>query len=244
MEIIGNGMIAQALKPMCHTCPDAVVFASGVADSRITAADPYERERVMLYAALQRCAAQGKRLVYFSSGGAVYGPVQGPRSETTPVYPVTPYGRHKVLCETVIRSSGAPYLILRLANLVGTAQNPQQLIPSLVEQIRHGSVTVYTQASRDLLAVSDFAHILVALITTHLPDDTLVVATGRSVKVSDLVSRLEQLMGLQAQRTLIDAGDQQEFDVTRFRTLLPTHADFSGTYAEDVLRQYLQGAAE
>lgn len=240
MEIIGHGMIAHALDPFRDVHPEAVVFASGVANSRTTAAADYDRELNLLYAALQRCVVEDRRLVYFSSGGAVYGNNQSARSEDTPTYPMSVYGRHKLLCEAVIRSSGARHLILRLANLVGPGQNPNQLIPALVSQIRSGEVTIYSEASRDLMDVADFTRILVSLLTHHTANDTLVVATGFSASIIEIVTVLEQIMGMRSQRTLIAGGEKQQFDVNRVRALLPSYTEFPNNYYEQVLRRLVR----
>lgn len=238
MEIIGHGMIAHALDPFRDLHPDGVIFASGVANSRTTAATDYERELNLLYATLQRCVAEDRRLVYFSSGGAVYGNIQSARSEDTPTYPVSAYGRHKLLCEAVIQNSGARHLILRLANLVGPSQNPNQLIPALVNQIRSGEVTIYAEASRDLMDVADFARILVRLLTHHTANDTLVVATGFSASIIEVVTVLEQIVGIRSRRTLVAGGEKQQFDVNRLQRILPTLDAFSMDYYRPVLSSY------
>lgn len=226
MDIIGHGMIARALTLYQHEHPDAVIFASGVANSQMTAASEYERELSLLYATLQQCAADGRRLVYFSSGGAIYGPTQSPRSEGTPPYPMTLYGRHKLFCEAVIRGSGARHLILRLANLVGPSQNRNQLIPALVEQIQKGEVIVYADATRDLMDVADFARILVSLLTLYPLSDTLVVATGVSHPIIDIITVLEDIIGKRAHKKMVAGGDPQQFDVRRLHGILQTQDEF------------------
>ena len=92
----------------------------------------------------------------------------------------------------MIVNSGVNYLIVRLANLVGRTQNKSQLIPALVEQIKQGQVTVFAQAVRDLLDVDDFASILVWLLAADVMNDTLLVASGQSIAVGEIVRELEQ----------------------------------------------------
>ena len=59
---------------------------------------------------------QAPRFV-FASSVAVYGPtahLAPPRRASDPVNPVDAYGRHKVACEQLVRSSGLPWSVLRL----------------------------------------------------------------------------------------------------------------------------------
>ncbi len=188
MKIIGHGMIAQSLLPYHDRSSNAVIFASEVANSRTTNEQAYEREYQLLYETLHACTAEGKQIVYFSSAGAIYGETNSPRTETTPLFPTTAYGRHKLLCQSVIANSGANYLIVRLANLVGRAQNASQLVPALVEQIKQGRVTILAQAVRDLLDVDDFAKILLCVLAADLTKQTLLVASGHSIAVAEIVS--------------------------------------------------------
>ena len=57
--------------------------------------------------------------------------------EDAPLHPITLYARSKTRCERVIRQSGLPYLILRLANPYGghqTTDKKQGVIPILIEK--------------------------------------------------------------------------------------------------------------
>jgi len=69
------------------------------------------------------------RVVFASSGGAVYGePDSLPALETHPCRPVSPYGASKAACETYLGTYrfvyGLDYSILRLANVYGPRQDP------------------------------------------------------------------------------------------------------------------------
>lgn len=238
MEIIGHGMIAQSLAMYVDQLPEVVIFASGVANS--LTADPlvYEREITLLYATLRNCRQHAKRFVYCSSGGAIYGPVQGPRDEMTPTFPTSVYGRHKLLCEDAILNSGAPYLILRLANLVGHRQNRFQLIPSLIHQIQGGQMTLFAEAARDLLDVEDFAQILVCLLEAHRQNDLIVLASSHSIPVVTIAEELQRLLGLQANYQIAAGGDVQRFNIDKIKQILPHCIDFEPDYYRGVLAKY------
>ncbi len=239
MEIIGHGMIARSLEPYRERIPDAVIFASGVANSVASDHKAYEREYSLLADTLHYCQQQNKRIVYFSSGGAIYGATNGFRSETTPTFPNSPYGRHKLLCEAMITGAEVSFLLLRLANLVGASQNASQLIPSLMRQVRNGSVTVFTKATRDLLDIEDFAHLLVCLLETNPQSALFTLASGQSIPVLAIAEEIRGLSGLQAKFELIDGGDEQRFDIGKLSQALPLGLSFEYDYFRRVLAKYV-----
>src|SRR5213594_3834859 len=76
-----------------------------------------------------RRAAVG-RVVYVSTGGAVYGDTDVlPTPEDHPTQPASPYGVSKLAGERYLecwaRLTGTPTLTLRLANIYGPRQDPQ-----------------------------------------------------------------------------------------------------------------------
>jgi UDP-glucose 4-epimerase len=69
------------------------------------------------------------KLVFASSGGAVYGePETLPVPESHPCRPVSPYGAAKAACETYLGTYravyGLEYAVMRLANVYGPRQDP------------------------------------------------------------------------------------------------------------------------
>lgn len=240
MDIIGGGMIARSLAPYANEFADTVVFACGVADSSEQEQIQFLLEYDALYRVLKTCHDQDKRIVYFSSGGAVYGHTDAVRREITPTYPDTPYGRHKLLCETLVRNSAVQHIILRLPNLVGEGQNPRQLIPMLVGQIKQGHVTVFNRASRDLLDVEDMALILVQLLEAQRINESFLlnVASKQSVMIADIVWWLQTLLNRTPDIHLREIRDIQRFDT---RTLLYSviGLPFPDFYYRNVLRKYV-----
>lgn len=238
MKIIGRGLTATALRPYQADFDDTVIFASGVSDSRTTDPAQFDREYRLLYEALQTCLKHSRRIVYFSSGGAIYGPVETPRSEATPLFPGSLYGRHKLLCEALIRESTVSYMIVRLPNLVGGRQNKQQLIASLVHQALQGKATLFAQATRDLLDVDDFARLLMQLLQTLNTSETVVMASGQSIPVTDIFDAIQAALHTQADVTLVTKGDTQAFDIQKLRRLLGHDLGFSAGYAQRVVQKY------
>ncbi|MFN8447784.1 MAG: NAD(P)-dependent oxidoreductase [Anaerolineae bacterium] len=232
-------MIAHSLAPYRDLAPDAVIFASGVANSLTVEPGEYSRECVLLTDVLRECRQQDRRIVYFSSGGAIYGTTSALRSETTPTTPMTIYGQHKLACETLIVDSGVPYLILRLANLVGHVQNASQLVPALIRQAKHGHLRLFTHATRDLLDVEDFANLLVLLLEAHSGSDLVTVASGQSIPVTQIAQTICDLLALQPEFERNDGGDEQRFDTSKLQRILPGSAHFAADYYRSVLEKYV-----
>jgi nucleoside-diphosphate-sugar epimerase len=243
VQIIGNGMLARSLYPYQERFLDDVAFAGGVADSQLTDEAAYARERALLQATLNDCGQNGKRILYFSSAGAIYGSTEDVRDESTPLQPQTRYGEHKLHCETLIRESGVRYLIVRLANLVGAGQNQAQLIPALFAQVKTGRVVVQALATRDILDVNDFAHILSRLIPIVPDREVIVVASGVSVPVPDLVAAIQDISGQKARVELVQRGNPQRISIAKLQQLLPD-IRFGADYFRDVIQNYVSAVTD
>lgn len=231
-------MVARSLIPYQDQFPDVVVFATGTANSQLPSVDDYRNEYDLLCKTLQRCKQESKRLVYLSSAGAVYGQLETVRDELTPTFPVSAYGKHKLLCEAVIQNSMGMHLIIRLANLVGSSQNPSQLIPALYNQILSDSVVLYRQATRDIMDVSDFATILLGLLSSHKENGLLLLTTGFSTSIVEIFNTLQQLLGKQVKPTIIEGGNQQIFSTEKLMQVIP-NLPFSPNYYVTVLEHYV-----
>lgn len=132
--------------------------------------DPVADVQINLVGALCLCramiAAGRRRLVYFSSGGTVYGdPVQLPVPETHPLHPISSYGVVKVAIENYLlmyqRLGQLDPLILRPSNPYGPRQSSaglQGVIAAFLgKAIRGEGVRIWGDGEiiRDYLHVDD-----------------------------------------------------------------------------------------
>ena len=113
------------------------------------------------------CLAAGVgRLVFVSSGGAVYGPPRWlPIDEAHPTDPLNSHGLTKLMTEKYLgmlgQTRGLDFAVLRVANPFGPTQGfrkGQGLIPAILERQRRGQpVTIYGdgEARRDFVYVED-----------------------------------------------------------------------------------------
>jgi NDP-hexose 4-ketoreductase len=238
MEIIGDGMIANGMRPHASEVEGVVVFAAGVSDSTLTDPQEYDREYQMLCRTVRACKETARTLVYFSSGGTVYGKCNDDRREDTPLIPQTMYARHKVLCESVIVSSGARYLVARLPTVVGQTRSQKQLIPVLARQAVEGHVTLLEDAERDIIGIADVARIITAVLKKLDKPEILNIASGVSVPVRDICEEIRQCLDVQPLVKSLPGGDKQRFNIDKLHAFCP-EAVFPPDYYKSVIRSYI-----
>ncbi|PPK68507.1 NAD-dependent epimerase/dehydratase family protein [Actinokineospora auranticolor] len=224
MEIIGHGFIADhARRYFGDRHPDTTLIAAGVSSVLVTDVSAFEREATLVYETLRRCRAEGRTAVFLSTASpGMYGAPDSPGTESGPVFPLTPYGKHKLALESVCATSGARWLVLRLAHLVGAGQQRHQLMPSLIRQLLSGSITVHSGVARDLLDITDMVRILGFLRDDDVRGEVVNVASGRPVSIEDVVDGLEQRLGTRAERSLVEMPTKRAVvSVAKLRALVP-----------------------
>ncbi|MEU2057579.1 NAD-dependent epimerase/dehydratase family protein [Streptomyces bungoensis] len=243
MRIVGDGFLGRNLAAAFGArFPDVTALACGVSSTAATAPAEYDREAQALYDALDDCARDGRRLLFFSTASfAMYGFRDEEAAETDPVRPPNTYGRHKLALESVVRSSGTEYLILRLSHVVGGHQRPHQLLPTLVRSVTAHEVTVHQGAHRDLLDVRDLLHAVGRLLQDGVSGEVLNVASGVPQPVESIVAAIERRLGIGA-RHIRRPGPPAvtRASLRRLRRFVP---DFRATpeeaYLETLLDAYL-----
>ena len=160
-------------------------------------------------------AAGVRRLVFTSSGGAIYGGTEIPATETSPSKPLSYYGAHKLLAELYVRWSGIDHAIVRPSNIYGPDQptgGEGAVIAAFVSAAQQSSPLVIhgdgTQR-RDFLHVADLVSALL-LLGDCVVSGTWNVSSGVATSVLDLAGLLEQLAGRPLK---ITHGDRRPGDV-------------------------------
>ena len=112
--------------------PEAILHLAAQADVRVSVVDPGLDADVNVRGTIEVLAAArraGARVVFSSTGGAIYGEVDAiPSPESTPCAAMAPYGISKLCGEHYLelenRLYGTRHLILRYGNVYGPRQDP------------------------------------------------------------------------------------------------------------------------
>ena len=152
------------------------------------------------------------RVLYFSSGGTVYGPAQVPLiDEEHPTVPISPYGCGKLMIESMIKTLSAEadwsYTILRPTNPIGPFQNAkkgQGLIAAAVNACLFGrEIEIWGDGSsvRDYFDVRGLCRAAgAALSSPQAEDQVFNVSSGRGLSVNDVLNLVEMTIGSKIKR--------------------------------------------
>ncbi len=143
--------------------------------------------------------------IIFASSAQVYGnvePEKMPISEDCPVDPVNHYGASKAAVEDILRAfnreHGLQFVIVRPFNHIGLGQNPHFVVPKLISAFREKREFIElgnTETVRDFLDVRDAVRVYAALLETFPAREVFNVSTNRGVKISEIISILEDMCG-------------------------------------------------
>ncbi|MEU8814246.1 NAD-dependent epimerase/dehydratase family protein [Actinoplanes sp. NPDC048796] len=228
MQIVGRGFLAHHLAPLADSHPRVVAVAAGVSTTVVDQTAEFDREAALLYDVLHHCRATGSTIVFFSTASAaMYGADASPGTENGPVFPTSPYGRHKLALEGVVQNSGVDWLVFRLSHLVGDAQRPHQLLPLLVAGVLAGTVSVHRGGHRDLVDVRHMVVALDRLLREGVRNRTVNIASGIPQPVETIVAGIERRLGRTAERRVIDVPVTRTLVSTALlRSLVPEAAEF------------------
>jgi UDP-glucose 4-epimerase len=225
--------------------PEAVFHLAAQIDVRRSVADPSFDASVNVGGTanlLEAARAAGvSRLVFVSTGGAIYGEGEGqrlPLDESTPIAPLSPYGQSKFAAEGYLalyeRLYGLAGVSLRLGNVYGPRQDPlgeAGVIAIFCGRLRAGErPTIYGDGrqTRDYIYVGDVVGAALAAAGSAARG-AINIGTGVETDVLTLAERLGELGGVEFEPELAPAraGEVQRIsiDATRARDELGWQAE-------------------
>jgi UDP-glucose 4-epimerase len=145
-----------------------------------------------------------RRLIYASSGGAIYGDQAAyPCRESDAPRPSSPYGISKLAAEQYGRhlaeTAGRDFVALRIANVYGPRQNSlceAGVVALFLSKMLSGCApTIFGDGgqTRDFIWVGDVVGAFVK--SMHGPPGTYNVGTGKETRITDLYERLARVVG-------------------------------------------------
>jgi len=161
-----------------------------------------------------------KRIIYFSSGGTVYGvPIEVPIKETHPTNPICSYGIVKLTIEKYLHMYtelyGMDTTILRPSNPYGPGQGHmgvQGFIGTCIHSaLTNSKLTIWGDGSviRDYLFISDM--VAATLATVNLPHSGIYnISSGVGYSLNEVIKIVEEKT---KKRIITDYKVKRDFDV-------------------------------
>jgi UDP-glucose 4-epimerase len=143
---------------------------------------------------LEAARRRGVKIVFSSTGGAIYGECESPAAEDTPRRPISPYGIAKLAAEEYLagwnRLYGTSHVSLRFANVYGPRQQPELeggVIAIFLDRMAHDAATrIFGDGAqtRDFVYVGDVVQALLAAVGSD--GGVFNVGTGLETSINEL----------------------------------------------------------
>lgn len=214
---------------------DVVIHLAGLAIVSDSIKDPYTYYHNNLLSTMEllRCMEEaGKEKLVFSSSCSVYGnPKKLPIDVNTPLNPISPYARSKVMCEQMINDMMFNYVILRYFNAAGALmdgsigeahEHETHIIPNLIKcALEDKPFFLYgdNYKTPDGTCIRDYIHVL-DLASAHVKAAELLMerpmtrincnlSTGVPYSNKQLIHKVEELTGkhIKVEQHLRNFGD-------------------------------------
>jgi UDP-glucose 4-epimerase len=162
---------------------------------------------------LEAARRHGTKIVFSSTGGAIYGECEGPAREDHPRAPLAPYGVSKLAGEEYIaaynRLYGSAHVSLRYGNVYGPRQDPKGeagVVAIFMNRLREGEAPKIfgngTQ-TRDYVYVGDV--VAASLAAAEHAGGVLNVGTGAETSVLELYERIQRVAGVEREPKFAEA---------------------------------------
>lgn len=146
------------------------------------------------------------RVIYFSSGGTVYGiPQNIPISEQSFLNPISSYGTHKLIIEKYLemykKNYNLNYITVRLSNPYGKGQRAfsnQGLIANVLGNYFAGRETIiYGDGNvvRDYIYVDDVMRAIDELILYGGKECIFNIGSGKGYSINEIIGLIENILG-------------------------------------------------
>jgi len=159
----------------------------------------YESNYLSTLNMLELCRLNHAKMIFFSS--YIYGnPQYQPVDEKHPIQAFNPYAQTKVICESLCqgynRDFKVPVTIFRPFNIYGKGQNPDFLIPTIIQQAKKGSIVIKDdRPKRDYIHVKDIVEAVYTAIESKNSAtlQTYNLGTGVSYSVKEIIDMVRGL---------------------------------------------------
>lgn len=221
MMVVGNGLIANSYIQASTQRPSILIFASGVSNSTETNPSAFSRELELL----KKYADKDRTITYFSTV-SIY----------DPTLQNSLYIKHKKNMEQWLENETRSFIIFRLSNVVGHSPNPYTLFNFLVQKISSGEhFNLHTNACRNFLDIDDLFPLTSPFFQPTRLRLHVNIPGSVSIKVPDLVSKIESRLNRKAKYTLIDSGACYDIPSTELAPVFVPRKN----YLDELVEKYI-----
>jgi UDP-glucose 4-epimerase len=187
--------------------PEACFHLAAQANVRVSVERPAHDADVNVIGTirvLNAATRHGTRVVFASTGGAIYGECDGPASEDAPRRPLAPYGASKLAGEEYLalynRLHGGAHTSLRYGNVYGPRQDPHGeagVVAIFLGRLARGErpeVFGDGTQTRDYVYVNDVVDATLAALAR--PTGVFNVGTGVETSVLELLDACRRVAGV------------------------------------------------
>lgn len=186
---------------------------------------------------MELCAKRNIKLVFFSSGGTVYGNSKIIHQESDPCEPISYYGLSKLIVENMImfehRTSNLQYLIVRPSNPFGPGQNihgRQGIIAVALGKILDNEpLTIWGNGNeiRDYIYIDDLADSVYQLITKGVSNEAYNIGSGKGYSINEIIELINNITHNKLNITYVDKRDvdvdKMVLDIQKLRNTIDLH---------------------
>ena len=224
--VVGNGMIAQAMKNIDND--SLIFFCSGVSNSNEKNELNYVREKKLL----DSFSESDKCLIYFSSYFVNFDHYLDER-----------YYKHKLEMEYMIQNKFFSFKIFRLPQIVGYSNNPYTLTNFLYNaMMKQSKINLYKNAVRNLIDLDDIVKIVkYANENKYFINQSTNLIGTNNYEVGDIVRCFEEITESEA-IVSIQEHHEIKFDIKISKEMLQIYnllnLHFDHSYLKNLLQKY------
>jgi UDP-glucose 4-epimerase len=183
-------------------------------DVRVSVARPEHDAQINVLGTvnlLEAALEQKTKIVFSSTGGAIYGECDGPAPEDAPRRPISPYGTSKLAAEEYLATYNRLYetghVSLRYGNVYGPRQDPHGeagVVSIFLDALLAGDTPkIFGDGSqtRDYVFVGDVAR--ASLAASDREGGVYNVGTGRETSVVELLDLCQRIAGTSVEPTFM-----------------------------------------
>jgi UDP-glucose 4-epimerase len=196
--------------------PEVCFHLAAQADVRVSVENPGFDADVNIIGTVQVLEAarkHGTKVVFSSTGGAIYGECEAPASEDHPRTPLSQYGVSKLAGEEYVAAYNRLYetahVSLRFGNVYGPRQDPKGeagVVAIFMKRLREGGTPrIFGDGTqtRDYVYVGDV--VAATLAATEYAGGVVNVGTGIETSVLELYERTQRVASVEREPEFADA---------------------------------------